>query len=173
VINAGLEGEAARKFSVIGSSRHHPIISSCAVVHPKRAQSGTSTKVALYRTLAWTRVGCPRRAQTSRKGFRRSTHFPNVNRYHVIDKIKDNIAIEADAVYTEESKLYKRMPGNVQKHEIVNHAAKQWVRGDVHTGTIDGYWGLLKRGIIGSFHQISIKHFHRYLSEFQFRWNNR
>src|SRR5262249_36147358 len=45
--------------------------------------------------------------------------------------------------------------------------------GDVHTGTIDGYWGLLKRGIIGSFHQISIKHLHRYLSEFQFRWNNR
>jgi hypothetical protein len=47
------------------------------------------------------------------------------------------------------------------------------VRGDVHTGTIDGYWGLLKRGVIGSFHQISVKHLHRYLSEFQFRWNNR
>jgi len=45
--------------------------------------------------------------------------------------------------------------------------------GDVHTGTIDGYWGLLKRGIIGSYHQVSIKHLHRYLSEFQFRWNNR
>ena len=45
--------------------------------------------------------------------------------------------------------------------------------GNVHTGTIDGYWGLLKRGIIGSFHQVSIKHLHRYLSEFQFRWNNR
>ena len=41
------------------------------------------------------------------------------------------------------------------------------------TGTIDGYWGLLKRGIMGSFHQVSIKHLHRYLSEFQFRWNNR
>ena len=41
------------------------------------------------------------------------------------------------------------------------------------TPTIDGYWGLLKRGIIGSFHQVSIKHLHRYLSEFQFRWNNR
>jgi hypothetical protein len=55
----------------------------------------------------------------------------------------------------------------------VNHSAKEWVRGDVHTGTIDGYWGLLKRGVIGSFHQVSIKHLHRYLSEFQFRWNNR
>lgn len=47
------------------------------------------------------------------------------------------------------------------------------MRGDVHTGTIDGYWGLLKRGVIGSFHQISVKHLHRYLSEFQFRWNHR
>jgi hypothetical protein len=44
---------------------------------------------------------------------------------------------------------------------------------NVHTATIDGYWGLLKRGVIGSFHQISVKHLHRYLSEFQFRWNNR
>ena len=55
----------------------------------------------------------------------------------------------------------------------MNHLAKEWVRGHVHTGTIDGYWGLLKRGIIGLFHQVSIKHLHRYLSEFQFRWNNR
>ena len=38
---------------------------------------------------------------------------------------------------------------------------------------IDGYWGLLKRGIIGSFHQISVKHLNRYLSEFQFKWNHR
>lgn len=65
------------------------------------------------------------------------------------------------------------MPENVQKHEIVNHSEKEWVRGDVHTATIDGYWGLLKRGIIGSYHQVSIKHLGRYLAEFQFRWNNR
>jgi ISXO2 transposase-like protein len=63
------------------------------------------------------------------------------------------------------------MPANVKRHSV-NHSAKEWVCGDVHTGTIDGYWGLLKRGIIGSYHQVSIKHLHRYLSEFQFRWNN-
>src|ERR1039457_7072508 len=100
-------------------------------------------------------------------------HIPAVNRYHVIDKLKDNIAVDASALYTDDSALYDRLPANIQKHEIVNHSAKEWVRGDVHTGTIDGYWGLLKRGIIGSFHQISIKQLHRYLSEFQFRWNNR
>ena len=86
-----------------------------------------------------------------RDGRARTYHVKNVNRHNVIDKIKDNIAISADAVYTDDSRLYDRMPANVQKHEIVNHSAIKWVRGDVHTCTIDGYWGLLKRGIIAAF----------------------
>ena len=109
----------------------------------------------------------------SRDGKAKTWHVSAVNRFNVIDKIKDNISIDAPLICTDDSRLYDRMPGNVQKHEIVNHSAKEWVRGDVHTCTIDGYWGLLKRGIVGSFHQLSIKHLHRYLSEFQFRWNNR
>lgn len=109
----------------------------------------------------------------ARDGKAKTYHIPTVNRFNVIEKIKDNISINANLVCTDDSRLYDRMPSNVQKHEIVNHSAKEWVRGDVHTCTIDGYWGLLKRGIIGSFHQISIKHLHRYLSEFQFKWNNR
>jgi hypothetical protein len=48
------------------------------------------------------------------------------------------------------------MPDNIKQHEIVNHSAKEYVRGQVHTGTIDGYWGLLKRGLIGSYHRVSI-----------------
>ena len=107
-----------------------------------------------------------------RDGEVRTWHIPQVNRYHVISKIEGNVSIEAK-VYTDESHLYKRMPPNVQHHEIVNHSAKEWVRGDVHTGTIDGYWGLFKRGLIGSSHQVSVKHLQRYLDEFQFRWNNR
>lgn len=102
----------------------------------------------------------------------RTFHVPAVNRLHVIDKIKNNISIQANAVYTDESQLYN-MPSNIQRHEIVNHSAKEWVSGGVHTDTIDGYWSLLQRGVIGSLHQISIKQLHRYLSEFQFRWNNR
>jgi transposase-like protein len=108
-----------------------------------------------------------------RGGKARTYHMREVTRKAVTDKLKDDISISADAVYTDDSSLYDKMPPNVQNHEIVNHSAHEWVRGEVHTGTIDGYWGLLKRGIIGSFHQVSIKHLHRYLSEFQFRWNNR
>jgi transposase-like protein len=108
-----------------------------------------------------------------RGGKARTYHVPNLTRGPVWDKLRDNISIQADALYTDDGRFYKMLPENIKHHEIVNHSAKEWVRGPVHTGTIDGYWGLLKRGIIGSFHQISVKHLHRYLSEFQFRWNNR
>jgi hypothetical protein len=75
-----------------------------------------------------------------RDGKAKTWYVPAVNRHHVIGKLKDNISINADAVYTDDSHLYDRMPANIQKHEIVNHSAKEWARGDVHTGTIDGDW---------------------------------
>lgn len=50
---------------------------------------------------------------------------------------------------------------------------KAWVRGEVHTQNIDGFWSLFKRGLIGSFHQISVKHLQRYLDEFSSRSSNR
>lgn len=108
-----------------------------------------------------------------RDGNVKTFHVPALNRFHVIDKLKQGISVQADLVCTDESRLYDRMPDNIQRHEIVNHSAKEYVRGEVHTGTIDGYWGLLKRGLIGSYHRVSIKHLHRYLAEFQMRWNNR
>jgi hypothetical protein len=108
-----------------------------------------------------------------RGGKARTFHLPQpLTRHYIWEKLRDNISIDANVLHTDESNFYARVPENIQKHEIVNHRAKEWVRGECHT-TIDGYWGLLKRGIIGSFHQISIKHLQRYLAEFQFRWNNR
>jgi DNA-directed RNA polymerase subunit RPC12/RpoP len=108
-----------------------------------------------------------------RDGNVKTFHVPSLNRFHVIDKLKEGISVQTDLVCTDESNLYHRMPENIQRHEIVNHSAREYVRGEVHTGTIDGYWGLLKRGLIGSYHRVSIKHLHRYLIEFQMRWNNR
>jgi transposase-like protein len=110
-----------------------------------------------------------------RDGKARTYHMPNITLKGVVAKIKDDVSINADEIYTDDGKFYGTVPGCLKNHnhQKVNHSAKEYVRGDVHTGTIDGYWGLLKRGIIGSFHQVSIKHLHRYLSEFQFRWNNR
>jgi DNA-directed RNA polymerase subunit RPC12/RpoP len=98
-----------------------------------------------------------------RDGKARTYHMPAVTLKAVVEKIKDNVSINATAIHTDESNLYGTTAGCIKshKHETVNHSAKEWVRGDVHTGTIDGYWGLLKRGIIGLFHQVSVKHLNR------------
>jgi transposase-like protein len=58
-------------------------------------------------------------------------------------------------------------------HESVNHSAGEYVRGDVHSNTVEGFFALLKRGIIGTFHAVSKKHLHRYVDEFSFRYNTR
>jgi hypothetical protein len=58
-------------------------------------------------------------------------------------------------------------------HGVVSHSKKQYVNGAVHTQTIDGFWSLLKRGIMGSFHKVSRKYLPLYVAEFQFRYNNR
>ncbi len=53
-------------------------------------------------------------------------------------------------------------------HEVVNHGAGEYVRGDAHTNTVEGYFSILKRGIIGTFHHVSAQHLKRYLAEFDF-----
>jgi hypothetical protein len=58
-------------------------------------------------------------------------------------------------------------------HATIDHAAKEYVVGAVHTQTIEGFWSLIKRGIVGSFHKLSRKYMALYVAEFQFRYNNR
>jgi hypothetical protein len=53
------------------------------------------------------------------------------------------------------------------------HSAKEYVRGDVHTNSVEGYFSILKRGLYGIYQHVSEAHLHRYLSEFDFRYNNR
>jgi hypothetical protein len=61
----------------------------------------------------------------------------------------------------------------ISNHETVNHHLNEWVRADVHTNTVEGVWSLMKRSIVGSYHQLSVKHLHAYLDEMAFRFNNR
>jgi transposase-like protein len=75
-------------------------------------------------------------------------------------------------LYTDEWAAYKFMKLDY-KHEVVNHAADEYVRGDVHTQNIENFWSLLKRGIFGIYHHVSPQHLHRYVNEFAYRYNNR
>jgi hypothetical protein len=59
------------------------------------------------------------------------------------------------------------------KHEFVDHSKYEWARGDVHTNTLEGFFSILKRGMVGTYQHCDEKHFHRYLAEFDFRYNNR
>lgn len=59
------------------------------------------------------------------------------------------------------------------QHEAVDHSKFEWARGDVHTNTLEGFFSIFKRGIIGVYQHIDAKHFERYAAEFDFRMNNR
>jgi transposase-like protein len=75
----------------------------------------------------------------------------------------------APRIMTDGWKGYQR----ISNHETVNHHLNEWVRADVHTNTVEGVWSLMKRSIVGSYHQLSVKHLHAYLDEMAFRFNNR
>jgi len=77
-------------------------------------------------------------------------------------------------IVTDELNIYQGIGAEFEGgHQTVNHSQKEYVRGDVHTNTIEGYFGLLKRGIMGSFHHVSPQHLFRYCDEFSFRWDHR
>jgi len=87
--------------------------------------------------------------------------------------IHKNLADETEAIYTDEWPPYQGIADHNTRHETVNHSAKEWVRGQIHTNNVENVWSLLKRSIIGSFHKVSVKHLERYLDELEWRFNNR
>ena len=68
---------------------------------------------------------------------------------------------------------YRLIGPEFARHEVVNHGAGEYVRGEAHTNTIEGYFSILKRGITGTYHHVSQQHLKRYLAEFDFRYNER
>lgn len=87
--------------------------------------------------------------------------------------IRDHIDDEKASVYTDQYPGYHRLTEHGFRHEIVDHSADEWVRADVHTNTVESVWSILKRSIVGSFHQLSAKHLESYLDEIAFKFNNR
>jgi len=87
--------------------------------------------------------------------------------------VKDTVHDNARAIHTDENPAYGDLSDYNTRHEVVKHRSEEWVRAQVHTNTIEGVWSLLKRSIIGSYHQLSAKHLPAYLDEVAFRFNNR
>lgn len=107
-----------------------------------------------------------------RGGKVRSFHVPRADKATVAKIVADNIAHESH-LHTDESRLYAEIGGVFCQHETVKHSAKEYVRGDVHTNSAEGYFSIFKRGMRGVYQHCSEKHLHRYLAEFDFRYNHR
>jgi transposase-like protein len=97
----------------------------------------------------------------------------NPNRHLVRKFLAENVDDKAEAIYTDDWRGYDGIGDADTRHESVNHSEKEWVRGDVHTNTVENVWSLLKRSVIGTYHRLSIKHLDAYLDELEHRFNNR
>ncbi len=111
-------------------------------------------------------------ALVERDGRVRSFHPAQADGATVTQIVRANIDRET-RLHTDESKLYFAVGKTFAAHETVNHAANEYARGDVTTNTVEGYFSIFKRGMKGVYQHCSEKHLHRYLAEFDFRYNNR
>jgi transposase-like protein len=111
-----------------------------------------------------------------RGGDTRFFHVAHANIATLTELIRENVSEDVELVMTDEYTSYPpamRALALTGKHKTIRHKSKVYVRGIVHTNSIESAFSLLKRGLIGSFHWVSIKHLHRYLNEFEHRFNNR
>jgi transposase-like protein len=110
-------------------------------------------------------------ALVERNGRVRAFRAERVTSKNLKDKIRENVDKRA-VIMTDEFLAYKNLDRDFV-HYTVNHGAGEYVNGDIHTNTAEGFFSILKRGINGIYHHVSEQHLDRYLAEFGFRYDNR
>jgi transposase-like protein len=111
-------------------------------------------------------------ALVERDGSARSFHVPNV-RANTLHNVLEAHASRASHFRTDEAPTFTEIGWNFATHATVKHSADEYVRGDAHTNTVEGFFSILKRGVYGVYQHISEAHLQRYLTEFDFRYTNR
>lgn len=86
--------------------------------------------------------------------------------------VRETVAHDVSLIATDEHAGYRFLK-NTYNHRFVRHGRDEYVVGAIHTNTIEGFWSLFKRGIVGSFHKVSKKYLPLYVAEFEFRYNQR
>jgi len=107
-----------------------------------------------------------------RSGELRFFHAEDAKSGTLAKYIQENIAAAVVGIYTDDLPAYPKALAD-RMHATVTHSAGEYVRGDVHTNTVESAFSLLKRGIVGSWHKVSAKHLPAYLAEMEFRFNRR
>jgi transposase-like protein len=111
-------------------------------------------------------------ALVERGGKVRTFHVPVANKENVMTIVNENVLKES-RLHTDESRLYTGADQHFAAHETVKHSAHEYARGDVHTNSAEGYFSIFKRGMTGVYQHCAEKHLHRYLAEYDFRYNTR
>jgi transposase-like protein len=115
-------------------------------------------------------------ALVERGGNVRTFHVPVADQTTVENIVKENIARES-RLHTDESRLYFNASNTFAGHETVHHTSGEYVRYEdgrtIHTNSAEGYFSIFKRGMRGNYQHCKEKHLHRYLAEFDFRYNHR
>lgn len=111
-------------------------------------------------------------AMVQRGGDVRAQVLPKVNGKNLKAVIRENVDTSAH-IMTDESRMYNGLDEKYASHDTTNHSAKEYVRGNVHSNTVEGFFSILKRGVIGTYHSISKEHLHRYVGEFEYKYNTR
>lgn len=107
-----------------------------------------------------------------RNGQKRSFHVANVDAATLRPILSAHVAKKTHLM-TDEAKVYNPIGKDYRKHSTVNHSAGEYARGIVNTNTVESSFAILKRGLYGTFHNVSEAHLQRYADEFDFRWNYR
>jgi transposase-like protein len=107
-----------------------------------------------------------------RGGGARSFHIDSTSAADVVPLVRQNVKRESRFM-TDEARHYRGVGKEFAEHGAVNHTAEEYVRGDIHTNTVEGYYSIFKRGMKGIYQHCGEKHLHRYLAEFDFRYSNR
>ncbi len=107
-----------------------------------------------------------------RQGKVRSQHIASVTAATLRPILVEQIDA-ATNLMTDDAGQYRHMHKDFPKHERINHGIGEYVRGDAHTNTVEVYFSVFKRGIVGTYHHVSQQHLKRYLCEFDFRYNER
>ena len=142
-----------------GKTEYQPKLNTRGQPFTKKGKGGPSGKRAVV-------------ALVERGGRVRSFHVDKANAESVREIVVTNIRRES-RLHTDESRLYTVVGTEFARHDTVRHSAKEYARGDVHTNTIEGVFSIFKRGMKGIYQHCAEKHLHRYLAEFNFRYNNR
>ncbi len=113
-----------------------------------------------------------------RRGSARSFHVEKVTKAKVLPIVRDNLDRESH-VMIDEAARYAKLGDEFAKHDAVDHSRKEWGYTDrktgvkINTNTVEGYYSIFKRGMIGVYQHCGEQHLHRYLAEFDFRYSNR